>query len=388
MREDKIRMAMIGAGPDKFIGRVHHMASKLDGEIELVAGCFSSSARKSKRIGRECGLDPKRVYTDYREMLEKESKRDDRPDLVSIVMPNAMHFAAARDALEAGFHVIADKPLTTTVDDARELARLAKRKKRVFALTHNYTGYPMARLAKEIIQGGQLGDVFRVSVVYPQGGAAKQMAAGNATRRKRTATPSANDLGGCLSDIGTHAENLVNYITGLRVDSVCADVEVLTNENNRDEDAQVLLRFEGGARGILHSSKVCLGPLNGLAIVVYCERGNIEWRQEAPETLTVGHLDGRLETIRRGAQCVRELSPLATEATRLPGGHPEGFVEAFANIYRGAAEAVRARNEKRDPDPLIAEFPTVDDGLRGMLFVQTVLESAKSKQKWLKVPKR
>ena len=385
-----LKMGMVGGGPGAFIGDVHRRAARLDGGVELVAGAFSASVEKSRRKGRELFLDPTRVYGSLREMIDRELKLPPgkRVDFVSIVTPNHLHFPQASALLEAGLHVVCDKPMTFGVTEARRLQSLVERSGRVFALTHNYTGYPMVKLARDLVRKGELGRVRKIVAEYPQGWLATPLERTGMKQADWRTDPERSGAAGCIGDIGTHAENLVEYVTGLRITELAADLTTFVDGRRLDDDGNVLLRFEGGARGVLFASQVSVGEENGLAIRVYGERRGLRWRQETPNTLQVTSLDGPEETWSRGNGYVGEASPAAARATRLPAGHPEAFLEAFASIYVNACDTIRARLQGAEPDPLALDFPTVDDGLRGMLFIETVVESARSAEKWTRMPER
>ena len=384
-----LRMGMVGGGPGAFIGDVHRRAACLDGDVELVAGAFSSSPAKSRRKGRELGLSRARSYRSYTEMVEREASlpENERIDFVSVVTPNHVHFPVARAFLEGGFHVVCDKPMTLDVPEARRLKKVVARSRRVFAVTYNYTGYPMVKLARDLVRQGVLGRLRKIVVQYPQGWLSTRLElAGHKQAAWRT-DPKRSGAAGCMGDIGTHAENLAEYITGLKVVELSADLTTFVGGRPLDDDGNVLLRFQRGVRGLLYASQISVGEENGLAICVYGEEKGIEWHQEDPNVLRVKSQDGPLEVWTRGNQYVAEYSPAAARATRLPAGHPEAFLEAFANVYRNAADTIRARNVRSRPDPLALDFPTVDDGLRGMVFIDSVVRSSRSARKWFKVPK-
>ena len=385
----RLRMGMVGGGPGAFIGEVHRKAARLDGGIDLVAGAFSSDPRKSKRTGRELYLNPGRVYGGVAEMVEREAALPEceRIDFVSIVTPNHLHFPVARDFLKAGFHVICDKPMTLNVKEARELRRLVARTGKVFALTHNYTGYPMVKLARDLVRGGDYGKVLKIVVKYPQGWLIRPIERIGAKQAEWRTDPKRSGAAGCMGDIGTHAENLAEYVTGLRIREICADLTTFVKGRKLDDDGNCLVRFDGGAKGLLYASQISVGEENGLAINVHCEEGSLEWRQEYPNDLLVRQTDAPVEIWRRGNGYVAAKSAAAARGTRLPAGHPESFIEAFANIYCNAAETIRAVEAGTKADPLALDFPTVDDGLRGMLFIETVVKSSKLGARWLKMPK-
>ena len=388
-RMTTLRMGMVGGGPGAFIGDVHRRAACLDSDVELVAGAFSASPAKSKRKGRELGLGRARIYDSYLEMVERERAlpQDQRIDFVSIVTPNHMHAPVATAFLEAGFHVICDKPMTLDVGEARRLKQVVAQSRRVFALTYNYTGYPMVKLARDLVRQGELGRLRKVVVQYPQGWLSTRLEQAGLKQAEWRTDPTRSGAAGCIGDIGTHAENLAEYITGLKLVELCADLTTFVRGRRLDDDGTVLLRLQRGVRGVLLASQIAVGEENGLAIWVYGEEKGLEWHQETPNTLTVRSQNGPLETWSRGHAYVEARSPAAARAARLPAGHPEAFLEAFANVYRNAADTIRARRARTRPDPLVRDYPTVDDGLRGMLFIETVVKSARSARKWLKVPR-
>jgi len=381
-----LQWGMIGGGPGAFIGEVHRKAARMDGQIQLVAGAFDINPEKSKQMGREQMIDPDRAYGTYKEMIERELARpeDDRVELVSITTPNNWHFPIARDFLQAGFHVMCEKPMTLTVAEARQLKKVVDKTGLVFGVNHNYVGYPMVKLARDMARGNDLGKIRKVIAQYPQGWLATEVH--NMQADWRT-DPKQSGAAGCMGDIGTHAENLAEYITGLRITEVCADLTTFVPGRKLDDDGNVLLRFDNGARGILHASQVSIGHENDLAIWVYGEKGSLEWHQEDPNELYVKMMGAPIQIWRRGNDYVGKRSKAAGRATRLPFGHPEAFFEAMANHYVNMADVIRARQRGRKPDRLALDFPTVDDGLRGMLFIETVVKSATSKAKWVKMPK-
>ena len=374
-------MGQIGGSLDAFIGAVHRRAATFDNEIELVAGCFSQSPEKSKATGHALYLPENRVYGSFEEMIraEKDLPEGDRIDFVSIVTPNHMHFPAAKLALENGFHVICDKPMTLNLQQAKDLARIVEESGLVFGLTHNYTGYPMVKEARDMIKNGKLGTLRKVVVEYPQGWLSKDEEHNDYKQAIWRTDPARSGAAGAMGDIGTHAENLAEYVTGLKIDELCADLSTFVPGRQLDDDGNVLLRFEGGAKGVLHASQVSNGEENSLKIFVYGELGGLEWHQMEPNTLFYKSQEGQ-RLIRPN---VGDMSPSAKAHIRLPAGHPEGFFEAFANIYRNFAFAVKAHMDGRDADPLY-DFPGVHDGVRGLAFIDTVLASNKSEQKWVK----
>jgi predicted dehydrogenase len=380
----KIRMGMIGGGRGAFIGNVHRMAAALDGQIELVCGAFSSNAEKSKLSGQDFYLDESRVYANYQEMIAKESALppDVRMDLVSIVTPNHMHYAPTKLAIENGFHVICDKPLSFNLEEAYDLQKVINNSNLIFALTHNYTGYPMVKQAKQMIKNGELGKIRKVVVEYPQGWLSTALETTDQKQAAWRTDPSKSGIAGAMGDIGTHAENLAEYITGLKIESLCADISAIVEGRQLDDDGNVLLRYDNGARGILYASQISAGEENGLRIKVYGELGGIEWLQMEPNSLEVKWLDKPKQILRTG---VGDLYPETQAHTRIPAGHPEGYLEAFANIYRNVSKCIQARLDGVEVDPIYLDFPGIDDGVRGMEFIYKVIESGQSDQKWIKV---
>ena len=381
----KIKMGMVGGGRDAFIGAVHRMAAALDGQIELVCGAFSSSAEKSKATGNDLYLPESRVYGSYEEMFEKEKRlpEGERMDFVSIVTPNYLHFPPAKMALENGFHVVCDKPMTFNLTEAKELAQLVEKTGLMFALTHNYTGYPMVKQARDMIKDGKIGKIRKVVVEYPQGWLSTKLEDTGQKQASWRADPNKTGAANSMGDIGTHAENLSEYITGLKIVDLCADLHTYVEGRPLDDDGNVLLKLENGATGVLHASQISVGEENDLNIRIYGETGGLEWHQQEPNTLVVKQLEGPATIYRTGANH-GYLGESAQLHTRIPGGHPEGFIEAFANIYRNFAVTLRSKLEGKDPDPKFIDFPTVYDGVRGMAFIETVVESSKSTEKWTK----
>ncbi len=379
----KIRMGMIGGGRGAFIGAVHRMAAALDGEIELVCGAFSSDPEKSKLSGKDLFLPDNRVYGSYEEMIKKEKLLPEgiRMDFVSIVTPNHLHFAPAKMALQNGFHVVCDKPLAFDLKQAKALSTLVNKTGLLFALTHNYTGYPMVKQAKMMVANGQIGTVRKVVVEYPQGWLSTKLEDSGQKQAAWRTDPKRSGAAGAIGDIGTHAENLAEYITGLRIKRLCADVNTMVKGRLLDDDGNVLLEFDNGARGILYASQISAGEENNLRIRVYGEKAGLEWAQQEPNTLLIKWLDKPMEVMRTG---VGKLYPETQAATRIPAGHPEGYLEAFANIYKNFALCLRAHLAGKKPKAIHQDFPTVEDGVRGMQFIEKVIESGKSKQKWIK----
>ena len=372
-----IRYGMVGGGPGAFIGEVHRMAAELDGACELVAGAFSSDPGRSAERGRELGLDASRVYGSFAEMAAAEADlpAERRIQFVSIVTPNHLHFEPACVFLEAGFDVVCDKPLTTSIDDAYELCRLVGDRDAVFAVTHNYTGYPMVKEARSQIGSGRIGTVRKILVEYLQGWLSTALESTGQKQADWRTDPARAGVAGALGDIGSHAHNLVQYVTGLEVESICGDLTTFVEGRKLEDDASLLLRFTGGARGTLSASQVCVGEENGLSLRVYGTDGALSWRQEEPETLVFTPVDGPSEVLRRGHSY---LSPAAAGASRLPPGHPEGFIEGFANVYRAVAGAIGARLEGRAPSAADMDYPTVFDGARGVHFLHRAVEAGRT----------
>ena len=370
----KLRMGMVGGGAGAFIGRIHRMAASLDNEIELVCGAFSSDPERSRESGRDLHLPDARVYADFAEMFAAEAAlpESERMDFVSIVTPNFMHAAPAIAALDHGFHVICDKPLAHSLDDALAIRERVRATGLHFALTHNYTGYPMVKEARRLVREGAIGEIRKVMVEYPQFWMALRSSLGLPMPWR--ADPEKSGGSCCVGDIGTHAENLCEYVSGLELEAICADLTSFVDGHELDDDANILLRFRGGARGVLTASQVCPGEENALRLRVYGSEGAIEWNQPEPNTLLLKSLHSYTRVLRSAGPGVGES---AARATRLPGGHPEGFIEAFANLYRAFAATLRGKPR--------GDFPGIDDGVRGMQFIDTVLKSSRSSQKWTPV---
>jgi predicted dehydrogenase len=380
----KIKMGMIGGGRGAFIGGVHRMAAALDGQIELVCGAFSSSPEKSKASAADFFINPNRAYGSFEEMImaEKELPESVRMDFVSIVTPNHVHFAPAKMALENGFHVVSDKPLCFIMDEAKELEALVESTRLLFALTHNYTGYPMVKQAKSMIKNGDIGTIRKVVVEYPQGWLATKIEDEGQKQAAWRTDPTKSGASGCIGDIGSHAENLAEYITGLKIKELCADLSTFVEGRLLDDDGNILLRFESGAKGILHASQIAVGEENDLNIRIYGTKGGLQWRQMEPNSLFAKWMDKPTQIFRTG---IGELSPEATAHTRIPGGHPEGYLEAFANIYRNVAFCIQAKLKGETPNPLYTDFPTVLDGVRGMEFIKKVVESSQKGAVWVEM---
>lgn len=375
---------MVGGSLDAFIGAVHRRAANFDGEIELVCGAFSSSPEKSKATGEALYLNPHRIYGSYEEMIKKEKNLpgDQRMDFVSIVTPNHVHYGPAKMALENGFHVIIDKPLAFNAKEAKALEKLVNKTGLVFALTHTYTGYPMVKEARELVITGEIGAVRKIYVEYPQGWLSTFKEGGDNKQARWRTDPSKSGAGGAIGDIGTHAANLAEYITGLKITEICAQINTVVKGRKLDDDSAMLLKFDNGATGVLLATQVAAGDENDLNIRVYGEKGGLRWRQEEPNTLEMKWLDRPKEFLRPGWDY---LSEPARKHVRVPSGHPEGYFEAFANIYMNFAKAVRDYKPGKKIDPAKYDFPDVADGVRGMQFIEAVIKSSKSNQKWTKI---
>lgn len=381
----KLRMGMIGGGKDAFIGAIHRIAANMDGLIELKAGALSINPDVAKDSGKAYFLDEDRIYTDFKTMLEKEATlpAEKRLDFITIVTPNFAHFEPAMMAMDKGFHVVIEKPITFTLDEAKQLKAKQEQTGMTLLLTHTYTGYPMVKQAKQMVKSGTLGKIRKVWVEYPQGWLSKMSEReGNAQAAWRT-DPKRSGKSGCFGDIGTHAFNLAEYISGQKVDKLCADLVTQVEGRLLDDDGAVLIRFDGGAAGVLQASQVAAGEENALKIRVYGEKGGLEWAQHEPNTLLVKWLDKPTEIYRAGAGNPH-LSSYATHNCRTPGGHPEGYLEAFGNLYRNFALTLQSKIDGTTPAPEALDFPGVDDGIRGMAFIDMVVKSSASEEKWTK----
>ncbi len=377
----KLRMGMVGGGLTSFIGPVHRKAIGIDGEIELVCGAFSIIPEESQQTGAALYLDPKRVYNTYPEMFEKEKDLppDQRIDFVSVVTPNHVHFGPSKMALESGFHVIVEKPIAFSLEEAKMLQKIVSKTGLILALTHTYTGYPLVKHARQMIASGQLGKVRKVFVEYPQGWLSTLLeGTGNMQASWRT-DPKQSGLGGAIGDIGTHAANLAEYITGSNITEICAMLNAVVKGRRIDDDASMLIRFENGASGVLMATQVAAGEENNINIRVYGEKGGLEWKQQEPNSMVVKWLDRPMEVLRTGQGY---LSDQAKAFTRTPAGHPEGYLEAFANIYRAFSKAVHDFKPGKKINSAKYDFPDVEDGVRGMNFVKTAVKSASSTRKW------
>jgi predicted dehydrogenase len=376
----KLRGGMVGGAAGAFIGPVHRMAATMDGQAEFVAGCFSRDREKSRQAGQALHLDPARTYGSYREMAEQEAKRpaDQRLDFVSIVVTTSHHYEVARCFVEHGMNVVCDKPMTTSLEDARTLRDLVRKAGTAFVLTHNYTGYPMVKEARHRIAAGELGRVNKVVVEYPQGWLSQLVEGGASGINMWRMDPSQAGPSNCTGDIGIHAENLCRYVTGLEIEELCAEVSSFIPGHRLDDDSMMLLHFKGGAKGLLYASQISSGEENGLNIRVYGTKKGLQWWQEEPNYLVLKDPAGFQTRLSRGNPDL--VCDIAKEYMRTPFGHPEGFIEAFANVYREGFKTIRAQ-VAGDPDPK-ADHPTADDGVAGLAFIATVLESSKSDRKW------
>ncbi|RFB78079.1 Gfo/Idh/MocA family protein [Methylovirgula sp. 4M-Z18] len=381
-RVPRIRLGMVGGGQGAFIGAVHRIAARLDDQYEFVAGALSADPARAKASGEELGLAPDRVYASFAEMAKAESARPDGIEAVAIVTPNHMHAPAAKAFLEVGIHVICDKPLTTSVADAEELAALVQSSGKIFAVTYNYSGYPMIRQARAMVANGELGPIRLVQAEYPQDWLTERIEASGQKQASWRTDPARSGVGGCIGDIGTHAYHLASFVTGLKLDSVLAQLTSFVEGRALDDDAQVMLRFEGGAKGLLWASQVAVGHENGLKLRIYGTKGGLEWVQADPNYLwfTPYGEPKRLYT-RGGAGAL----PDAARVTRVPGGHPEGYLEGFATIYAEVAKAIQAARTGAKPDPDVL-FPGVADGVSGVKFVMAAHDSSTRGNVWVKLP--
>jgi predicted dehydrogenase len=377
----KIRMGMVGGGEGAFIGQVHRIAAALDGEIDLVCGAFSSDPERSQRSGAALHLDPQRVYDSYQEMMAAEAAlpENQRMEFVAIVTPNHMHFPVAEAALRAGFHVMSDKPATFTLDEALKLRDIVAETGLLYGLTHTYNGYPLVKEAKMRINRGDLGPIRKVVVEYPQGWLSEREEGGDNKQALWRLDPARSGISNCMGDIGVHAANLAEYVTGLKIASVCADLTAFVEGRRLDDDGSVLLRFDSGAKGVLMASQISVGEENALRIRVYGEKGGLEWCQQEPNTLWLKWNDRPTEMLRTG---YGYLGSLAGANTRTPTGHPEGYLEAFANIYMAFAGQIRARQAGVAPDERAADCPGIAEAVRGMTFIELVVAASASDTKW------
>ncbi len=376
----KLKMGMVGGGSDAFIGAVHRAGAIMDGQIEFVAGALSSTPEKAKASGRALGLREERNYGSWEEMLERELSlsEEDRVDFVSVVTPNHLHYPVARAFAEAGFNVVVDKPMVHASEQAEDLIRIVEQSGVVFCVTYQYTGYPMVKQARHMIRNGEIGEIRKVIVEYNQGWLASNIEENGAKQAEWRTDPKKAGMAGAIGDIGSHAENLVSTMTGLEISEICADLTSFVPGRRLDDDGNLLVRYESGARGVMITSQISAGEENDLAIKIYGTEGGLQWRQENPNHLHHRPAEKPERILKRGNDYLCEE---ARAATRVPPGHPEAFIEAFANVYAGVTEAVRAREEGREPDGELP-FPTVHDGARGVHFVEKVVQSARSESKW------
>ena len=380
----KIRYGMVGGGRGAFIGAVHRIAAAMDQQIDLVCGAFSSDPEKSKASGADFFLPADRCYGTFEEMITKEKAlpADQRMDFIAIVTPNHMHFPPAKMALENGFHVLSDKPATFSLEESKALADVVKKSGKLYGLTHNYTGYPLVKEARDMVLAGKLGKIRKVVVEYPQGWLATKLEDSGQKQAGWRTDPKRSGAAGCVGDIGTHAENLAEYITGLKISELAADITAFVEGRLLDDDANVLLRFENGAKGVLHCSQISVGEENNLNIRVYGEKGGLEWHQKEPNTLLVKSLDGPMQVYRTSNGY---LGSNAAAASRTPPAHPEGYLEAFANIYKNFANHIRAVEAGTTPDAVALDYPKIDDGIRGMAFIEAVVASSAKNAAWTKL---
>jgi predicted dehydrogenase len=376
----RLRLGMVGGGQGAFIGAVHRIAARLDDRYELVAGALSSDPERARASAAELRIAPERAYGSFQEMAAKEAARDDGIDVVAIVTPNHIHHPAAKAFLEAGIHVICDKPMTTTVDDALDLVRTVRRTKLVFGLTHNYTGHPMVREARARVEAGELGRLRVVQAEYPQDWLTTRLEETGQKQAAWRTDPAQSGAGGAIGDIGSHAYNLAAFITGLELDGLCADLSTFVAGRRVDDNCNVLLRYAGGARGMLWACQVAPGNENNLKIRVYGDKGGLEWHQERPDQLQTFPYGQPPQVITRAGHGAGEA---AAKVSRIPSGHVEGYLEAFANIYTGCAELITARLEGREPDPAARLVPTVEDGARGVKFITAAVESSARGGVWM-----
>jgi predicted dehydrogenase len=379
----KLRLGMIGGGQGAFIGAVHRIAARIDGDYELVCGAFSSNAEKSKASGLSLGLSADRSYASYEELIEKEKQlpADERVQVISIVTPNHVHFGPTKMALENGFHVVLDKPMTFSLAEAKELEKVVKSSGKLFCLTHTYTGYPMVKEAKQLVKAGKIGKVRKIYVEYPQGWLSTFLEGDDNKQASWRTDPGKSGIAGAMGDIGTHAFNLMEYVTGLHVTQLCADINIVVEGRKLDDDGAVLIKMNNGASAVLTATQIAAGEENNVKIRVYGELGSLEWQQWDANTLVVKMSGKPWEIYRTGGGY---LTSYATHNTRTPGGHPEGYLEAFANLYHNFALCVKAEIEGTQASPEAHDYPGIDDGVRGMAFIENVIASGKSDIKWTK----
>jgi predicted dehydrogenase len=377
----KLRMAMIGGGKDAFIGGVHRLAMNMDGQVELVAGALSVNPEIALDSGKSLFLDDSRIYTDYKVMLEKEAAMpaDKKIDFVTIVTPNFVHFDPAMMALDKGFNVVIEKPITFTLEQAKQIKEKLDATGLTLLLCHTYTGYPMVKQAKQLLKAGSLGKVRKVYVEYPQGWLSTLLESTGQAQASWRTDPKKSGKAGCMGDIGTHAFNMAEYVTGLQVTKICSNLNIVVEGRMLDDDGAAFLKFNNGATGVLMATQIAAGEENNVKIRVYCEKGGLEWQQEDANTLKVKWLDKPTEIYRTGGAYN---SSFAAHNTRIPAGHPEGYLEAFGNLYRNFALTVRAKIDGEKPKEEWLDFPGVEEGIRGMAFVENVVASSESEEKW------
>ena len=377
----KLRMAMIGGGKDAFIGGVHRLAMNMDGQVELVAGALSVNPEIALDSGKSLFLEESRIYTDYKVMLEKEAAMpaDKKIDFVTIVTPNFVHFDPAMMALDKGFNVVIEKPITFTLEQAKQIKEKLDATGLTLLLCHTYTGYPMVKQAKQLLKAGSLGKVRKVYVEYPQGWLSTLLESTGQAQASWRTDPKKSGKAGCMGDIGTHAFNMAEYVTGLEVTKICSNLNIVVEGRMLDDDGAAFLKFNNGATGVLMATQIAAGEENNVKIRVYCEKGGLEWKQEDANTLLVKWLDKPTEIYRTGGAYN---SSFAAHNTRIPAGHPEGYLEAFGNLYRNFALTVRAKIDGEKPKEEWLDFPGVEEGIRGMAFVENVVASSESEEKW------
>ena len=379
VKNRQIRLGMVGGGQDAFIGEVHRMAARLDDEYIFCAGALSSDKERALASARELGLPADRSYGTYQDMAVGESARDDGIEVVSIVTPNHMHFPNAKVFLEAGFHVICEKPLTLTSEQASELIQIAKKSDRILAVTYNYTGYPMVRHARALVERGDLGNIRVVQAEYVQDWLSEPIERTGQKQASWRTDPLKSGAGGCIGDIGTHAFHLASFVTGLKTEAVCADLTTFVEGRRLDDNASLMLRFSNGAKGMLWASQVATGNENNLSLRVYGDKGGLSWRQEDPNELIFTPLGAAPRRITRGSP---EVLAAASRVTRIPAGHPEGYLEGFATIYREVASAIRAQRDGNPVDDNVM-FPTGEDGLQGVAFIEAAIQSSAADSAWV-----
>ncbi|MBK9464691.1 MAG: Gfo/Idh/MocA family oxidoreductase [Chitinophagaceae bacterium] len=382
MLNRKLRMGMIGGGPGSFIGAIHRIAANMDGEIELVCGAFSSDAEKSKQTGASLYLPPERVYGSYKEMIRRETElpANERMDFVSIVTPNHFHFEPAKLALENGFHVVLDKPMTFNLSEAKELQSIVAKSGKYFCLTHTYTGYPLLKEARQQVLSGKFGDIRKIYVEYPQGWLSTLLESSDNKQADWRTDPTKSGASGAIGDIGTHAFNMAEYVTGLQVTKLCADLNIVVEGRKLDDDGSVLLKFNNGASGILFVTQVAPGEDNNIRLRVFGDKGGLDWSHSDANTLYIKWPDKPTEIWRAGESY---LGAYAKHNSRTPAGHPEGYLEAFANHYRNFALSVKAQMTGEKPKEEWLDFPGIEDGVRGMAFIETVVNSSLSDKKFI-----